>query len=157
MFFLILSTLFLITPPQPDSTLTNTCQEQLIDSTTIEVFQTLHSAYLAVEEFKNQSRKKKYPTFSILNSKHLSVQEFQDTLNCALPPSVITDSTFRIGISIFELGEQCPHTLVISFFNTNSSNNLPLANFRFCIENGYRQYQFINNHQSIKVIIEEEP
>lgn len=155
MFFIILSTLFLITPPQPDSTLANQCQEKFIDSTATAVFQTLHSSYLAAEEFKNQNPNEKYPTFSIFYDKHISIQEFQDTLKFILPVSEISRSSFRVGISIIEYDEDCPYILVISFFNSASENHLPIANFRYCVVDSSRSYEFINYDKNVKLTIEE--
>lgn len=157
MFINTLLFLLLLTPPVQDSTIIAKPQISCLDSTSRAVFQTLEAAFQAVEHSKNNNRKNKYPTFSILSFKHLSIQEFQDSLECTLPLSAITDSTFRIGVSKFIDQDACLActTLVVSFFNPANENNMPIANYRYYLTTKKQIYEYITVARTVKLIIEE--
>jgi hypothetical protein len=136
---------FLLTTgtPAEDSCLQLQCQEQGINTSVCSVYQTLYAAWLAQESHK--SRHYGYLALSVLANNQLTVSEYEKTLNCQLPASPITDSTYRITVA--QIADYDDTTacsiLVIGFFNSQSDGHLPLANFRYNMTTKTFLYQYI--------------
>jgi hypothetical protein len=129
--------------PMPDTVLANTCSENELNPEVCAIFQTLNAAWQAEDNYQ-QNHSGNYLPLSIFGKSCLSPASFEKKLNCQLPLSAITDSSYNITVAKTTVeGDTCTETiLIISFYNQNREH-LPLAIFRYNMTQQYIFYEYI--------------
>jgi hypothetical protein len=143
MFFVIISFVLYLVSPGPNVLLATFCQEQGLDSSTCAVFQTLHAAWQAEQEYKN-SHDGDYLTLSIFENQCLSPSSFEKKLGCQLPYSSITDSTYYITVAQRTVdGDTRAESLLLIGFFKRDHEHLPIGNFCYNITQNSLHFEYI--------------
>lgn len=139
----ILSCLLIQFSPNPDTLLSSSCQQKGYSDSICAIFQTLHTAWQAEENYQKYHAGN-YLSLSIFSENCLEPAAFEARFNTQLPASTITASSYSITVAKIPVeSDTCTETvLIISFFKQDDVH-LPLAIFRYNLTQNRVFYEFI--------------